>query len=837
MFSIPFLIFIMLHCTSLNINGLRAKYKQDSVLKKIRTDILCLQETRWDGECEKNFLRLWDGECFINNGTRKSCGVAILLKKGAIENAKCMYKGERGRFIVVDGVYDNMNVRIINIYAPNNECERKSFFEDIGKWCNDVTMLIGDCNITLTKNDVSSNNTFKNDMSRRTILKLMEKHNLADVWRIRHKNKRQFSRKQVVKGALKQTRIDLCLATPIWVGKIQKIEYNENMWSDHVNLEVVVESGKKQRNGGVWVYNASLNEDVVFNKSMDKFLSNAKEEMYYTEDINNWWENLKVRMKKKCINYCKEKKWKENKKENELKEIMCEEAKYIDLNKGGNVEKYLIAKQELAEIERKKCRGAAIRSKIKYLEEGEKCTSFFLGLEKRKQNKMWINALKKDNKIIKETDEVLCEVQAFFGKLYTKQTCDNVEMNRALGALKRKLNLEDREWCDKTIEEEEIRIAIKSLSKGKSPGSDGLTAEFFQGLQSKLMPILYNLFLHCEKNQNLPDNFKNGIIAIFYKNKGEKERLENYRPISLLNTDYKIITKILANRLKTVIDTIIGKTQTYSIPDRNIGDTIITLTEINRQMGSKGGIWLGLDMEKAFDRVEHEYLFNVLERMGFGEKFKKWIKILYTDVKSQIKCNGLLSDYIDIERSIRQGCPLSAMLFSVAIEPLAELINNDDRIEGIGPEGGEKIKLLQYADDINITVKSENDLSKVLEYVKIYEKASGAKINKEKSEITYYGAVKSQCIDRGFKNVEGCRKALGIYIGKNVDEANGKTWRGIIDKIKNTLNLWKLRGLLLRGRVAVVNALIMSKVNHALSTCALPLWASKEINTEIDRFI
>ena len=836
MFSL-LLLTLMLHCTSLNVNGLRTNFKQDSVFQKIKTDILCLQETRWDGVCEKNCAKLWDGDIYTNNGTGKSCGVATLIKKGIMENVKCIYKDGNGRCIVVDGTYGTINLRIINVYAPNKESERKGFFEDVERWCDNVTMIVGDFNTALTKNDVSNNNTFKNDISRRTMFKLIEEQNLTDVWRMWHKEKRGFSRKQVVKGTLKQSRIDLCLATPTWIGKIKNIEYKENAWSDHASLEIMVDNKKERRNGGLWVYNASLNEDIMFKRSMGKFLSNAKEEMFYAEDINKWWENLKVRIKKKCINYCKEKKWKENKRENDLKEIICREAENIDANKGGNVEKYLIAKQELAEMERSKCKGAAIRSKIKYLEEGEKCTAFFLGLEKRKQEKMWLNALKKDNEIIKETDEILCEVHSFFKKLYMKQKCENVDMNRAIGALKRKIKLEDKLWCDRVIEEGEIKEAIKSLNKGKSPGKDGLTGDFYQEFQAEIMPILYNLCQHFEKGKNLPEDFKIGIIAIFYKNKGEKEKLENYRPISLLNTDYKIITKILANRLKVVIDTVIGKSQTYSIPGRNIGDTIITLREINRYMGSRGGIWLGLDMEKAFDRVEHEYLFKVLDKLGFGKSFTDWIKAIYKNVKSQVKCNGHLSDYINIERSIRQGCPLSAMLFSIAIEPLAELINNDNEIVGIGPEGGEKIKLLQYADDINITVNDEKDLNKVMQYVKIYERASGAKINKDKSEITYYGEAKAKYIERGFKNVEGVRKALGINIGENAEMANDKTWRGVIDKIKNILNLWKLRGLLLRGRIAVVNALAMSKVNHALSTCALPLWAINEINTVIDSFI
>ena len=327
----------MLHLASLNINGLRTNSKQESIFKNLKSDILCLQETRWDKTNEINCMKLWEGDIYTNNGTGKSCGVAILVKKGIIENVNCVHKDENGRCLIIDGTIDNVKLRLINVYAPNKENERKGFFEGIINWCNDVTVIMGDFNTVLTKNDISKNNTFKNDTSRRSLFKLMEKRNLLEVWRMWHKDKRGFSRKQVVKGNLKQTRIDLCLATPAWVEKVKKIEYKDNVWSDHASIELIIENKKERRNGGLWIYNESLNEDVIFKKSMRKFLNNAKEEMNYTDEMNKWWENLKVRIKKKCINYCKEKRWKENKRENDLKETLRKEAESIDAKGGGTL--------------------------------------------------------------------------------------------------------------------------------------------------------------------------------------------------------------------------------------------------------------------------------------------------------------------------------------------------------------------------------------------------------------------------------------------------------------------------------------------------------------------
>lgn len=113
-----------------------------------------------------------------------------------------------------------------------------------------------------------------------------------------------------------------------------------------------------------------------------------------------------------------------------------------------------------------------------------------------------------------------------------------------------------------------------------------------------------------------------GVLSILFKNKGSRLRLENYRPISLLNTDYKILAKILANRLKKVIGSIVAPTQAYSIPGRDIGDIISTIRDVVFYMKKEGGILLSLDLNKAFDRVEHRFLAKALETFGFGGRFR-----------------------------------------------------------------------------------------------------------------------------------------------------------------------------------------------------------------------
>ncbi len=127
----------------------------------------------------------------------------------------------------------------------------------------------------------------------------------------------------------------------------------------------------------------------------------------------------------------------------------------------------------------------------------------------------------------------------------------------------------------------------------------------------------------------VPESMATGVITLIYKKRGSKRKLENYRPISLLNIDYNIIAKVLAKRIKNVMECVISPTQAYSVPGRDIAGTIRTVRDVISLMkGEEEGIILGLDLNKAFDRVEHNYLWKVLKKMNFGPKLINWMKLL-----------------------------------------------------------------------------------------------------------------------------------------------------------------------------------------------------------------
>ena len=183
------------------------------------------------------------------------------------------------------------------------------------------------------------------------------------------------------------------------------------------------------------------------------------------------------------------------------------------------------------------------------------------------------------------------------------------------------------------------------------------------------------------------------------KNK-DKATLENLRPISLLNVDYKMLTKLLANRLERVLPKIINPDQTSHIKGCYIGENIRLIQDLMFYLEKENfpGILVFLNFQKAFDTIEWNYLEKALALFNFGPKFLQWFKTIYSNISSCVLINGLTSHFFSLTRGVRQGCPLSRLLFAIGLELLARAIKTQDRINGI-VIGNHKVKMTMTADD------------------------------------------------------------------------------------------------------------------------------------------
>ena len=235
---------------------------------------------------------------------------------------------------------------------------------------------------------------------------------------------------------------------------------------------------------------------------------------------------------------------------------------------------------------------------------------------------------------------------------------------------------------------------------------------------------------------------RQAIITLIEKKDQDRCDLKNWRPISLLNVDAKIASKVIAERMKRLLPGLIHNNQSGYITGRNISENIRSILDIMEYTKVKKlpGLLLFIDFEKAFDSLEWDFLEKCLEKFNFGPDFRRWVKIFYNDVQSCVINNGLCSRYFNIARGVRQGDPLSPYLFVTAVEILAIAIRNQENIKGLTIDGLET-KLLQFADDTTAVLSDLHSARALFGLLERFEKASGLKLNVAKTEAMWIGSL------------------------------------------------------------------------------------------------
>jgi hypothetical protein len=236
-----------------------------------------------------------------------------------------------------------------------------------------------------------------------------------------------------------------------------------------------------------------------------------------------------------------------------------------------------------------------------------------------------------------------------------------------------KLNLEKVHECELRIEINECKTILNVLKNGKTPGIDGLPPEFNKFFWNSINEHLINAMNYTFETGEMSSSQRLGIITLIPKKDKDRLFLKNWRPISLLTTDYKLLTKLLATKLSKVLPSIISPDQTAYLKGRYIGENIRTVADIIEYCKSRNmtSVLLLIDFEKAFDTVKWEFLYRILNKFNFGKRFLTWVKILYTNITSTVLNNGYFSKYFQLYRGVRQGCPISAYLFLPIVEVLA----------------------------------------------------------------------------------------------------------------------------------------------------------------------
>ena len=481
-----------------------------------------------------------------------------------------------------------------------------------------------------------------------------------------------------------------------------------------------------------------------------------------------------------------------------------------------NKAQYQNLKAQLDEIIEHEVRGSILRSLCKDYEQGKKCTKYFFSLEKFKSQQKTITRVKKaDGSLVSDHKNVLEECRLFYKKLYSANTEVDPE-NFPFFCREQnipKLTEAEKNSCEHELTEAELYSTLKSFSKNKSPGLDGITAEFYitfwEPIKIKLLEVYKESFL----DGILPESLRTGVIVLIEKKGKDRMDISNWRPITLLGVDYKLLTKTLGERLKKVLPNLIHKDQNGFVPGGNIFYSAHTIRDILFYCSKEKVdlIMLALDYTKAFDSVNFKFIHKTFELFNFGSNFRAWIKLLFNGGKSCISNNGFISETFEIERSTRQGDPISPLVFILVIEVLFINLRSDPNIRGIKIVDNE-VKLTSYADDATYFLRDENSARIMLSKVENFSKVSGLEVNRTKSECLLLdfelnlGTQDNIC---GIPVVNNL-KILGHFFGKDKTICDFQNFYSKIRKFEKIENIWRQRSLTLMGKNLLINSLLNS---------------------------
>jgi hypothetical protein len=335
---------------------------------------------------------------------------------------------------------------------------------------------------------------------------------------------------------------------------------------------------------------------------------------------------------------------------------------------------------------------------------------------------------------------------------FYKQLFSDDEVRRPLldGLVFSSLDESDRDLLDQPFTEEEVWGVVRNMAGDKAPGPDGFSLAFFQSCWDVIKQDVMQVFHEFHTTRNFERSMNVTFLALIPKKPGAQE-CKDFRPISLVTGIYKIIAKVLANRLSGVLTKLVSDSQNAFIGVRQILDSVLVANESldSRVKSGLPGMLCKLDIEKAYDNVNWNFLIYMLRRCGFSERWRHWIYTCISSVRFSVLVNGSAHGFFPTSRGLRQGDPLSPLLFIIVMEALSRMLERavaGGFISGfaVGNSTWAELSISHslFADDTLIFCGADTEQAWHLRGVFIWFQAiSGLKINLSKSELVPVGQV------------------------------------------------------------------------------------------------
>ena len=833
-----------LKCLSLNVNGIRDYHKRKDIFDYLRgknAQIIMLQETHLKTQ-EENIVRsMWGYECILSGDSTNSNGVGIFFNSNFQHKIHKVTRDLEGKYIVLDIEMQSKRYTIINLYGPSDR-DYPTFFEDILEKVEDMNnesiIIGGDWNVIPDMGlDTHNYRGGNRPRARAKINEMIEIMNLTDIWRELHPNDKKFTWRRF--NSAQQGRLDYFIVSENLLQNNASAEIEPGYRTDHaiITLEISL-SDTNLRTRTYWKFNNSLLKDNKYIEETKKLIYKVKSQycalVYNIEELDNidpdtlelqindalFFDTLLMEIRGKTISYSSYKKKESGIIEKRLISEIEQLEKMSNIN--DTFELLESKKEELQILRKNKIDGMILRSKIQWSIDGERNSKYFCNLEKRHfTDKSFSTLERSDGQITNNPNIIKEEVLNFYENLYKSREQGNVDADPIAGIRGPSLSQIDRNKTEGRITLAEAGKALRKMKNGKSPGLDGYTTEFFKFFWKDLGAFLVRSINYGFQKGEMSVTQRRGVITCIPKDNKPKRLIKNWRPITLLNTTYKIASACIAERIKSILPNIIGEEQKGFLKGRYIGENIRMLYDVlsYTETNNLPGMVMLIDFEKAFDSISWSFIKKTLDFFEFGPDIKRWIDIFYKGITACVAINGSYTRWFPIQRGVRQGDPLSPYLYLISAEILSLLMKKHKDIKGIRLADNVEALLSQFADDTALYLDgTQKCFEACISCLEDFTKLSGLRMNFEKTQIVWIGSQKNSnkryMRDKNFIWNPGIFKMLGIAFSVNVRNIVPLNYENKLKEIDALLKIWSRRHLTPFGKITIIKSMALAKIVH-----------------------
>jgi exonuclease III len=811
------------------------------MMTKKTLGILLLQETHLDQAAALRLATLYPGLGFeAHCSADGSAGVMTVIRKDLVSwaGSQRRYSDNDGRLLVCSVCVGGQEIIVGNLYAPANELRRREWFQHEMEQADDMRrdwgldVVGGDWNFVEDSLDretprfVSVADTLLVNSFRLAWAPTGEE--LIDGWRSRYPDVRLYTHlnnahRANLSGGM--TRIDRLYVRGDWLDSVTQWSITKaHVSTDHnaVGLQLRLATGGIPRGPGRFRIPMTLIVDPLHVTCALDIITGREEET--RGSMSDWFDVKKPALIEYFKELVKTSKSKRGSRAVTLGKLMDKYASE------GNTERFLSAQVELLELEQVDASDYCYNALSKYRLEGESPSKQFYDRVKGSAKRLATTPplQKLDGQMTEGKEQQLDVVHQYYTRLFEAKPTEPEVADQFLIHCD-EMGTEITKKLLEPIDVSEVILVVTQLHNGKSPGLDGIPCELYKALlevdgkkrdraprfATYFTQVLNDIFA----KDTLPKSFVEGVLVLLFKKNGDPSLLKDYRPLSIMGVDYKIYTSILSIRLVSILASYIGPQQSAFLPGRLIGDNIRTVQAVIDAFESseEPASCVFLDQEKAYDRVDHTYLASVMRKMGIPERFVKVIQALYHGAATRPVVNGWTGQPFLVKSGVRQGDPLSCILYDIAIEPFARYLINSE-FQGVKLPDGTRLKLVQFADDTTPFPGCNNDFYVLSRALGLFERATAARLNYQKSWVIHLG--RNPLTDaEGLYQVVPHGSAIihlgvpvGVQIGVKIDEF----WVAKLKGLQTAIGIWQKSYLSMRARVQICKSLLEGTVRYFL---------------------